>query len=194
MSETSLSLLERLRSQPDDGAWRRLVDLYTPLIHGWLRRHSVPPQDADDLAQDVLAVLIRELPRFEHDGRPGAFRCWLRTVTVHRVRDFWRRGQARPVATGASDFLKVLDQLEDANSPLSRQWDLEHDRVVARRLLDLLEPHFEPNTWRAFHRVVLDGVKASVAAAELGLSVNAVLLAKSRILRRLRQEMRGLTD
>jgi RNA polymerase sigma factor (sigma-70 family) len=194
MSETSLSLLERLRTQPDAGTWRRLVDLYTPLIRHWLRRHGVAPQDADDLTQDVLAVLVRELPRFEHDGRPGAFRCWLRTVTVHRVRDFWRRRQARPVATGASDFLKMLDQLEDPYSALSRQWDEEHDRHVARRLLELLEPQFEPNTWRAFRRVVLDGVKASVAAAELSVSVNAVLLAKSRILRRLRHEMRGLTD
>ena len=193
MADTSLSLLDRLRHQPDDGSWRRLIDVYTPLIRGWLRRHGVSPQDADDLTQDVLAVVVRELPRFEHAGRPGAFRSWLRTVTVNRARNFSRQRLAHPPAGGGTDFGKLLDQLEDPNSAPSRLWDEEHDRHVARRLMALVEPDFEPSTWRAFRRVVLDGVKPDAAAAELGLSVNAVLLAKSRVLRRLRQEMRGLT-
>jgi RNA polymerase sigma-70 factor, ECF subfamily len=193
MSDTSLSLLDRLRHRPDDGTWRRLVDVYTPLIRGWLRRHGLTEADADDLTQDVLAVLVRELPGFEHAGRPGAFRSWLRTITVNRARNFWRRRQAQPPARGGDDFLRVLDQLEDPDSAPSRLWDEEYDRSVARRLLALVEGDFEPATWRAFRRVVLDGVKPAAAAAELGLSVNAVLLAKSRVLRRLRQEMSGLT-
>src|SRR5262249_8234232 len=127
-------------------------------------------------------------------GQPGAFRCWLRPVPVHRVRDYWRRRQARPVATRASDFLKILDQLEDTQSRLSWQWDAAHDRPVARWLLALLEPHLEQTTRRALRRDFQDAVQATVAAAELGMSDNAVLLAKSRILRRLRHEMRGLTD
>ena len=46
MSETSASLLERLSDRADADAWRRLVDLYTPLIRDWLRCHGVPPSDA----------------------------------------------------------------------------------------------------------------------------------------------------
>ena len=194
MSETSLSLLNRLRLQPDAESWRRLVDLYTPLIHGWLRRHSVAAADADDLSQEVMAVVVRELPHFQHNQQRGAFRNWLRTITVNRLRVLWRSRQGRPIATGDSDFLKVLDELEDPNSGLSRLWDREHDQHVAKRLMVLVEPHFEATTWRAFRRVVMDGVKPAAAAAELGLSVNAVLLAKSRVLSRLRQEMQGLTD
>jgi RNA polymerase sigma-70 factor (ECF subfamily) len=88
----------------------------------------------------------------------------------------------------------MLDQLEDPNSALSKQWDLQHDQHVARRLMELIQPHFEPKTWQAFRGVVIDGQKAAEVAPKLGMSVNAVLLAKSRILSRLRQEMRGLTD
>jgi RNA polymerase sigma factor (sigma-70 family) len=194
MSETSASLLERLRLRPDEASWKRLVDLYTPLIHGWLRRYAVPAADADDLTQEVMAVVVRELPHFQHNQQRGAFRNWLRTVTVNRVRVLWRSRQTRPIATGDSDFLKMLDELEDPTSRLSRLWDQQHDRHVARRLMELVEPHFEPTTWRAFRRVVLDGLKAAEAAAELGMSVNAVLLAKSRVLSRLRQEMQGLAD
>jgi RNA polymerase sigma-70 factor (ECF subfamily) len=194
MSDTSLSLLDRLRSQPDAESWRRLVELYTPLIQGWLRRHALAQADADDLTQEVMAVVVRELPQFRHNQQRGAFRNWLRTIAVHRLRGLWRARQGRPIATGDSDFLKMLDQLEDPNSSMSRLWDQQHDQHVARRLMELAEPHFEATTWRAFRRVVMDGAKAAQVAGELGISVNAVLLAKSRVLSRLRQEMAGLTD
>jgi RNA polymerase sigma-70 factor (ECF subfamily) len=194
MAETSFSLLERLQQQPDPDTWARLVDVYTPLVRGWLRRHGVVVADADDLTQDVLAVVVRELPRFRHSGQPGVFRGWLRTITLNRLRGFWRARQAHPAATGGSDLAPVLEQLEDPHSALSRLWDEEHDRHVLRRLQALIEPEFSATAWRAFRRTVLGGEQAAVVAADLGTSVNAVLLAKSRVLRRLRQEARGLID
>ena len=193
MSDTSASLLERLRSRPDEASWQRLVGLYTPLIQGWLCRHLLPHADVEDLVQEVLAVVVRELPRFEH-RRPGAFRAWLRTITVHRLRDFWRARRYRPEATGASDFLRKLDELEDPASGLSRLWDGEHDRHVVRRLLELIRPQFQPTTWQAFAGVMLEGQKPAAVARRLGISVNAVLLAKSRVLARLRGEGSGLID
>src|SRR5262245_13990021 len=99
MAHTSLSLLERLRSRPDADSWRRLVELYTPLIQGWLRTHAVAPADADDLTQEVMTVVVRELPNFQHNHQRGAFRNWLRTVTVNRLRVLWRSRHNRPVAT-----------------------------------------------------------------------------------------------
>ncbi len=194
MSETSTSLLERLRDPTDVAAWRRLTDLYSPLIRGWLRRYALQAPDLDDLVQEVLSVLVRELPGFRHNERRGAFRSWLRTITVHRLRAFWRAQRLRPDAAGGGDLPKELEQLEDPDSDLSRRWDEEHDRHVARRLLELIEPDFAPTTWRAFRRLVLEGSPAREVAAELGVTVNAVLIAKSRVLQRLRQERRGLTD
>jgi RNA polymerase sigma-70 factor, ECF subfamily len=194
MSETSASLLDRLRLDPDAASWQRLVELYTPLIRGWLRRHTLPDQDADDVVQEVLSVVVRKLPQFERQPRTGAFRRWLRSITVNCLRDFWRAAQHRPRATGDSDFLQELDQLEDPNSALSRQWDAEHDRHVANRLLEMIRPDFEANTWQAFRRVALEGASPDQAAAELGVSVNAVFIAKSRVLGRLREEGKGLLD
>jgi len=194
MAETSVSLLERLCLDPDEGSWRRFVDLYVPLIRGWLRRYSVKEEDAEDLAQDVMAVVVRELPRFRHSERPGAFRSWLRTVTVNQLRALWRSRRGHATATGDSDMLRMLDQLADPASSLSLLWDQQHDQHVARRLMELIQPQFEPKTWQAFRRVAIDGLKAAAVATELDMSVNAVLLAKSRVLARLRQELRGLTD
>jgi RNA polymerase sigma-70 factor (ECF subfamily) len=194
MVQTSASLLERLRLQPDGGAWQRLIDLYEPLIRGWLRRHDLQRSDSDDLVQEVLGVLVKEIPGFEHNGRPGAFRSWLRTVTVHCLRRFRRAQRYRADAAGGSDWEEHLRQLEDPTSGLSRLWDEEHDRHVLRKLLALIEPDFRPLTWQAFRRVVLDGAPPAAVAADLDLTVNAVLIAKSRVLQRLRQEARGLLE
>jgi RNA polymerase sigma-70 factor (ECF subfamily) len=194
MSDTSATLLDRLCRQGDGESWQRLVDLYTPLIRGWLRRHARLEQDVDDIVQEVLTVVVRKLPQFRREPRTGAFRRWLKNITVNCLRDFWRAGRSRPVATGDSDFGQMLDQLEDPNSDLSRLWDQEHDHHVTHRLLELIRPKFEATTWQAFQRVALDGIDADRVAAELGLSVNAVFIAKSRVLSRLRQEGEGLID
>jgi RNA polymerase sigma-70 factor (ECF subfamily) len=194
MSDTPVSLLERLQRRPDADSWRRLVELYEPLLRGWLARHALQASDADDLVQEVLAVVVRELPQFRHNQRPGAFRSWLRTVLVHRLRTFWQARQARPQGAGDSASLKLLDELEDPTSGLSQLWDHEHDQYILRRLLSWVERDFAPSTWQAFRRLALDGADPDTVAAELGMTVNAVCIAKSRVLQRLRQEARGLID
>ena len=87
-----------------------------------------------------------------------------------------------------------LMQLADPKSELGSQWDREHDAHVMNRLMELIAPQFEPTTLAAFRRVAVDGVSPAEAAEELALSLNAVLLAKSRVLNRLRQEAKGLID
>ena len=194
MPDTSTSLLDRLRSQADAASWQRLVELYSPLIRGWLRRHGLADHDSDDLVQEVLSVVMRRIPEFRRNERTGSFRRWLRTITVNCVRDFWRSKRARPLATGDSNILKMLEELEDPGSGLSRLWDEEHDRHVAGRLLELIQHDFEPTTWKAFRRLVLDGAAPEVVATELEITTNAVYIAKSRVLSRLRQEGEGLID
>jgi RNA polymerase sigma-70 factor (ECF subfamily) len=193
MSETSASLLQRLRQQPDSDAWQLLVHIYTPLLQQWLGRYGLQASDVDDLIQDVLAVVVREMPQFEHNQHKGAFRRWLRTILVNRLRGFWRARQSRPPA-GNSDLGQMLDQFEDPQSGLSQLWDKEHDRHVMARLLEQIEPEVTPSTWQAFRRVVLDGKDEETVAVELGISVNAVFIAKSRVLAKLRREAQDLLE
>jgi RNA polymerase sigma-70 factor (ECF subfamily) len=179
-------LLEQARSSRAD-AWERLVAVYTPLLGVWLTAAGLQPADRDDLTQRVLVVLYRQLPAFEHNGRPGAFRAWLRAVTVNLLREFWR---ARPSPEADS----VLAQISDPSAGLSRLWDEQHDRHVLQALMEVVRPEFSESSWRAFRRIALDGAPACEVAEESGLSVNAVLIAKSRVLARLRQKARGLVD
>jgi RNA polymerase sigma-70 factor (ECF subfamily) len=194
MPDTSLSLLARLHQTTDAAAWERLTHLYSPLIRRWLARAPLQPSDADDLLQDVLTAVVRKVPEFRHDGRPGAFRCWLRVIAVNRLRDHWRARSARGAESGDSGLARMLDELEDPHSGLSRVWDREHDWHVLHRLLDLIEPEFKPSTWQAFRRHVIGGESVDDVARALDLSANAVFIAKSRVLSRLREEGRGLID
>src|SRR5262249_26078726 len=152
------------------------------------------PADVDDMVQEVLAILVRELPRFAHNQRAGAFRAWLRGITVNRLRAAWHSRQATPRVAGDATILDRLHQLEDPQSPASRSWDAEHDRHVTRKLLEMICLEFQPATWRAFQGTVRDGRPTAEVAAEVGLSVNAVLIAKSRVLKRLREKAAGLID
>lgn len=88
----------------------------------------------------------------------------------------------------------ALRELEDPASDLSRRWDREHDEHVAGRLMELLEAEFEPTTWQAFRLLMLGGKSTAETAAELGISEGAARVAKSRVLRRFRQEVDGLLD
>ncbi|MEQ8787385.1 MAG: sigma-70 family RNA polymerase sigma factor [Pirellulaceae bacterium] len=194
MNETSLSLLQRVRHDSAAPDWRRFTELYEPLIRGWLRRKDCLGHDADDVVQNILAVIVRRLDDFEHNGRTGAFRAWLRTITVNCLRDHWRANRSRPVGAGGSDMQEMIAQLEDPESNLSRVWNEEHDRHVMRKLLEFLRDEFEPRTWQAFQRFALDDVPASDVAKELEMTPNAVFIAKSRVLARLRQESAGLLD
>ena len=185
---TSLSLLDRLR-RGDAAAWQRMNELYAPLMRAWLLPYGIQLADVNDLTQNAFAIVLRRLPDFQHNGRVGAFRTWLRGIIDNVLRDHRRAADRRPVVSAG-----LLEELADPGSELNRLWDAEHDRHVLRGLMALVEPEFAPATWAAFVRTALDGRSAAEAAEELGLSVNAVHIARSRVLARLRQEAGEVLD
>src|SRR3954470_6376288 len=130
MNTTSLGLLDRLKhAKPDASEWRRLRDIYAPMIRRWLSRLPHLHQEVEDLTQEVLVVLFRELPSFER-RRDGSFRAWLRQITVNRMYAFCKTRCKQPLATGGPETDQLLAQLTDPTSDLARQWDQDHDRHV----------------------------------------------------------------
>ena len=193
MTETYLSLLRRIQRSDESESWNELARLYSPLIRQWLRRYQVQESDSDDLLQEVLVALAEQLGQFDHTGRKGSFRCWLRKILLNRLRRFWQ-SRDRLAQEQAGSSLRLLEDLDDPASDASQLWNRQHDQFVLKQLLDAAEAHFESKTWQAFYRVTLDGESTAVVASELNISVNAVCLAKSRVIRRLRQESAGLVD
>jgi len=188
MDSTSVSLLRRLREPQSDVAWQRFVELYAPLIFYWGRGKGLNATDAADLVQDVLTTLVVKLPEFNLDPG-GRFRGWLRTLVVNRATDLRRRNSVRPM-TGVDEVLDRLTVL-DAGDLFD---SAEYVNVLVRRTLELLRGEILEQNWRAAWMQLIEGRSAAEVARELGVSLNAAYLAKSRLLSRLRVELAGLLD
>jgi RNA polymerase sigma-70 factor (ECF subfamily) len=190
-----MSLLQRVRTR-DPAAWERLVALYGPMVYGWCLRSGLQPADAADVGQDVFAAVARAIDGFRHDHEGDTFRGWLFTITRNKIRD---RPQ-RPGGTGAggTDAQRRLAELPseqpDEFIPMADSDRVTEKKALCRRAVELIRVEFEPRTWEAFWRAFVDMQAPADIAAGLGLSVNAVYLAKSRILRRLREEYAALVD
>ncbi len=182
--ETPVSLLQRLRHAPTPEAWSRFVQLYLPLICYWGRQSGLQDSDVADLSQEVFALLLEKLPEFAYDQHKS-FRNWLRTVTLNKWRELCRR---RGLAAGAASVLPEVATVD----PAQQVWEDEHNQYLATRALKLMQGDFDAATWKACWETAVEGRPAAAVASELGMSVGAVYAAKSRVLRRLRQELQDL--
>lgn len=189
---TSSGLLRQVQARDPD-AWRRLVRLYGPLVGHWIGRAGLQAADAEDVFQAVFQAVAGHLAGFRKDQPGDSFRGWLRTITRSKLADLHRQRAAEPRAVGGSDALRQLTQLPEAD--LSRSdatTEPSESQVWRRRVLELVRGEFEPRTWEAFWRVTVEGDSVTDVAAELGVTAGAVRMAKSRVLRRLREAMQGL--
>ena len=189
---TSVSLLCRVRDQADTESWREFAELYYDVIQRWLCAQGVHPHDADDVAQEVMSYVSNQLSSFEHNGRRGAFRSWLRRITSNRLREFWRKRDRR--RTTGPDLGEMADELAERDSALSQVWKVEHDRYVLDHLLATVADRFQGSSLAAFRRVVLEECPAAEVADELGMSIGAVRVAQSRVLKALREVGEGLVE
>ncbi len=183
--DTFKSLLVRIRDVDDEESWETFVEIYEPFIEGYLRRRGISGELALDVRQEVLMVISQRIADFEHNGRSGAFRNWLRTTTVNCLRTHARR--QRHESPGGSVFLDIVQQLADDESELSRVWNHEYDRHVVQGLLVRLEPHFRENTLLAFRKTALEEMTAADVATELGMTRNAVIVVRCVVLGKLRE-------
>jgi RNA polymerase sigma-70 factor, ECF subfamily len=185
-NSTPASLLLRLKEPKNHIAWDRFVRLYTPLLLYWSRRAGLSESDAADVVQEVFFILVRKLPTFEYDPSKS-FRAWLRTVLTNAWRNLRRKKTAEPFGT--------LDALPPATSDdLLELEEAEYRRHLVARAVALMQAEFQPKTWQACWELTVMGRSGDEVARDLGLSLNAVYLAKSRVLSRLRQELAGLLD
>lgn len=184
MHTTRISLIQAVASGEVE-AWQEWDDIYRPLIQKWLGGYHLQPSDVADLTQEVMTAFVRKIEDFDHNGRIGALRNWLRTTTVNVARNYLHR-QNLPAA-GTSQIREMLLQLEDPHSSISGEFNLEHDRNLIRKLLERISKQFEPITLDIFQTHVVVGLGAVETAEKLKTTVASVHTAKSRVLRRLRQ-------
>jgi RNA polymerase sigma-70 factor (ECF subfamily) len=181
-------LLAGLQAQAEE-AWERLIRLYGPVIYAWCKRRGLQPDDAEDVTQEVFRVVLLRITDFRREQPGSTFRGWLWTITRNKLGDYLRRCQKHPQPAGGSEARDRLEQFPAEPRPKDEDPETGAERLLYQRALDLIRSEFEPTSWDAFWRVVVGGQRPADVAPALGLSLNAVYLAKSRVLRRLREEL-----
>lgn len=187
---TSTGLIDRVRERDAD-AWRRLARLYTPLVYRWARQCDLQASDAADVAQEVFAAVARNIDSFRHDHPEASFRGWLWTIARNQVRLHYRRTKERPEARGGSTANFLFDQHPEEEDGPSEPAGFHEDASLVHRAVQLIRADFQPQTWQAFWRMVVDGAAAADVGAELGMTPAAVRQAKYRVLCRLQEELDG---
>jgi RNA polymerase sigma-70 factor (ECF subfamily) len=198
---TSLSLLERVR-QDDPEAWRKFCAFYGPVVYRWARRSELQPEDAADIVQEVFCSAASSIGLFNHSGSKAAFRGWLRTITRNKIVDHVRKQASSPIKASAA-----IERLAGPEDNHENEEDVSEDEIgednaseddllvvstVVRRAIDLMQTEFEETTWRAFWQTAVEGRSGADVAENLGLTIGAVYKSKSRVLRKLRDELDGL--
>jgi RNA polymerase sigma factor (sigma-70 family) len=189
--DTSPTLLGRLRQDPaDPEAWNRFVLRYGPRIYAWCRQWRLQEADAQDVTQDVLVKLLARLRTFTYDAT-GSFRAWLKTVTYHAWRDYLHGQRRAGQGSGDSDVLQGLHHLkagEDLVRHLQEEFDLELLEEAAARVRLRVKPH----TWEVYRLLTQERLSVEEVAGRLGMQVAMVFVARSKVKRMLREQVRRL--
>lgn len=192
---TRHSLLLRLRNSEDQAAWAEFVDLYEPLLYRLARAKSLQDADARDLCQEVFRSVAGAIERWDPDPEKGSFRGWLFRIARNLTVNFLAN-RGRGHAAGGTTIQQLLEQQPDSasESAANAEFTLEFRRRAFRWAADQVRDEFSESTWRAFWRTGIENRPAADVAAELGLSVGAVYVARSRVMARLRQRIETLTS
>lgn len=187
-----MSLIARAQTN-DSRAWQELVTLYTPLVAFWCRKRSLPEPDVNDTIQEVFFVVARSLGDFRAgtEGGKGGFRAWLWTITRHKIIDAFRRNERLPEAKGGSTAARATLQVPDIPEALDESDESERTEYssLLHRALEQVRGEFQEKTFQAFWRSTIDNIQVAQVADELGITKATVRQHRSRVLRRLRQQL-----
>jgi RNA polymerase sigma factor (sigma-70 family) len=188
---THPSLLGRLGNDPNDfDAWSEFVGRYGGLLYHWCREWKLQGADAEDVTQNILLRIARQLPKFQYDAK-RSFRGWLRTVARAAWCD-WLDEQQRPdKATGGSAVLRFLN-LAEAREDLLKRLDDEFDRELLDLASERVRLRVEPTTWEAFRLQAFEGLSGAQTAKRLAINVGSAFVAKSRVHKMLQEIVRDL--
>lgn len=188
---TRISLLEEIKQTRSCERWNEFFSEYGDLLNSWLINQNVSVEDAADIQQETMIAVFESLPDFEHNGRIGAFRNWLRKILTNRIRRVWERKNR---ARSQSDLNNLADTLQDNSSRVSIAFEEEHDRYLIQQLLIHAEKKFSPIRVKMFREIVLQERSIEEIAHDYNMTVGAARVQQHRILSWLKSVGQGIVE
>lgn len=186
--ETSKTLIRQMAVKGNEDAWFEFVSTYSPIIKSWLCRSSVAESDHGDIVQDVLVTLARKLGDFDHNGRLGAFRRWLKIITINRCLKYFEQQRSLRSVVGTDTAYALLDQLENPSAELNDFWNQDYQSALFQQLLDSVREDFSERTISVFIATQCKHQKPKVVAKQFEMSVAQVYKVRFRVLAKLRKK------
>ena len=186
--DTRVSLLARIQSPRDEEAWREFTSIYRPVVYRFARKRGLQDADAEDLTQHVLVAVQGAIRRFQIDPAMGRFRSWLARVARNAIINALTR--RRPdAAAGGSSIQELLQQQPEPELGIEETLQREYRRSLFRWAAEQIKPEFREGTWEAFWLTTAEGMSVEDASRRLGKGIGAIYAARSRVMRRLKEEI-----
>lgn len=191
--DTKTSLILRLPSADDAEAWREFVSIYEPFVYRFARRGGLQDADACELVQNVMMSVARAVGRWKPDHQRGRFRTWLFRIARNQLLDVLAKQQRTIAARGGSGLLELLESSK-SSAAVEQTLRFEHRRTLFQWAAERVKSSVKDITWKAFWMTAVEEQSPEAAAQELGLTVGAVYIARSRVLARLREAVKQWED
>lgn len=195
ISDTRNSLLLRLPDKADIDAWDQFVAIYQPLVFRLARSKGFQDADANDIVQEVLLAVSKSIHRWDQDPTKGRFRDWLYRIARNLMINFLTRRKHMPLGQGGSELVRQLNDCVDPSAEASlssREFDLEYRRQIYFIAAHSVQNDVRPKTWEAFHKTSIECMGIAETSRALQMSEGAVVVARCRVLARLREAVRRL--
>ncbi|TWT40331.1 RNA polymerase sigma factor CnrH [Phycisphaerae bacterium RAS1] len=178
---THSTLLARVAGGHEPAAWNEFCERYGELIRGFAKRRGLQPADCDDIVQDVLLALTTAMTGFQYDPSKGKFRSYLKTIVIHSI---FRRGKQKRGEADLSD-IEEATRVASTDELVEAAWEEEWRQYHLQQAMKFVDAEFNEADRTAFRMYALEGRSANETAEALGLSLDQVYQAKSRVLKRL---------
>lgn len=194
---TRASLLERMKNWQDETSWQVFFDTYWKLIHGVARKAGLTEAESQDLVQEVMAAVAKDMPSFKYDPAKGSFKSWLLIKTRWKiVEQFRKRGPqakdpARPGQTDAGTDL--VERIPDPASLVPDAiWEDEWKESLFTAALAKVKPKLDPEKAQIFDFYAIKGWKAEKVAETFHVPVEHVHMTKHRVKEMIEAEVQRL--
>jgi len=183
---TRETLILRLRDPEDNASWTEFAEIYTPLLYAYCTKRGIRKVDAADIVQDVMRPVGLAMRSFEYDPEMEKFKAWLFTAIRHAIGRHFKNLKRRPLTAPDSQFIEMLESTPEESEQVD--WERDYQRELLKRPLDKMKPEFADRIWNAFQQTAIHGRKPADVADEIGITKNAVAIAKFRVTKRLKEK------
>lgn len=184
---TTTTVLNRLQDAKDHSAWSSFVERFRAPITGFGRKLGLSAADAEDITQETLVAFLESFRRNAYERGRGRLSHYVFGIAHNKIllarRKMAGRGGQVSIADGDTSFWA---QLPDGLSP-QQAWEDEWRQAVLLACLEQVRREVSPQTLEAFRLVVFEHMQPGDVAERLGVTRNAVFIAKHRVGSRLRE-------